>query len=290
MPDKFYYSGIPSPNGTIVPDDVFDVLMPVCTGAEYKVLSYIVRRTFGFKKEKDNISLSQLVDGIMKRKTGKKLDGGTGLSKAAVAVALKGLTEKGIIEVRHNQSKKKGYEPTTYRLRFADKAPLSRNQTRGSLKNGQGLVQKSDIQTTVLQETDIQIRNSNSKLEINNSKGNGKHHSPQAIGNILKDKFTPKTVEAILSKDIPEPLKAAVQIVSEELGDRKNMRSNLTRVVNLSQRAEKNINSFDQFLYEAMSITKQQGKQGSVRKRMPYFFGVLEELIGLKTTASYQLR
>src|SRR5919198_5345832 len=116
MPEKFFYKGIPSLNGTIVPDDVFDVLMPVCTGAEFKVLAYIVRRTFGFKKESDAISLKQMVDGIHKR-DGEVLDRGTGLSKATAVVAIKGLIAKGIIEAQRNRSKERGDEATTYRLR-----------------------------------------------------------------------------------------------------------------------------------------------------------------------------
>ena len=158
MADPFFYQGIPSLNGTIVPDDVFDVLMPVCTGAEFKVLAYIVRRTFGFKKESDAISLHQMVDGITKR-NGTVLDRGTGLSKSAVAVAIKGLAAKGIIEAHRSTSKKRGYEPTTYRLRFAATQPLSRNRTRGGQKTGQGLVQKSDIQITGEQTTVINTVN-----------------------------------------------------------------------------------------------------------------------------------
>jgi Bacteriophage replication protein O len=138
MADTFFYKGIPSLNGTIVPDDVFDVLMPMCTGAEFKVLAYIVRRTFGFKKESDAISLHQMVDGITKR-NGMVLDRGTGLSKSAVAVAIKGLVIKGIIEAHRSTSKKRGYEPTTYRLRFAATQPLSRNRTRGGKKMDKGL-------------------------------------------------------------------------------------------------------------------------------------------------------
>lgn len=281
MPDKFTYNGIPSPNGTIVPDDVFDVLMPVCSGAEFKVLAYIVRRTFGFKKESDSISLSQMGEGITKR-DGKILDRGTGLSKSAVAVAIKGLVEKGIIDAHHNTSKKRGNEPTTYSLRFQERLPLSRNQTRGGLENGQGVVQKMDTQETVLQQTDLQIRNSSRDIKIdkNSSEDNRGHQSFQAIGNLLKERAKPKTV---VITEIPEPLRAAVQIVSEEFGDRRHLHSNLTHVVNLAQRAGKNVDSFDQFLYQSMSITKEALQKGKVRNRMTYFFGVLEEAVGLKT-------
>jgi predicted transcriptional regulator len=152
MPDTFFYKGIPSLNGTIVPDDIFDILLPVCTGAEFKVLAYVVRRTFGFKKDSDTISLKQMVEGITTRE-GKVLDRGTGLSKSTVAVAIKGLVEKGIIQVQRNSSKEKGDEPTTYQLRFELKNPVSENRTGGSQKYGQGGVRKSDTQTTVGQTT-----------------------------------------------------------------------------------------------------------------------------------------
>jgi transcription initiation factor IIE alpha subunit len=137
MPDTFFYKGIPSLNGTIVPDDIFDVLMPICSGAEFKVLAYIVRRTFGFKKESDAISLKQMIEGITTR-DGKVLDRGTGLSKPTVSAAVKGLVEKGIIEVERNRSKEKGDEPTTYRLRFEVQNPVLKNQTRGGKKKWTG--------------------------------------------------------------------------------------------------------------------------------------------------------
>jgi hypothetical protein len=48
-----------------------------------KVLLYIIRRTFGFKKDQDNISLSQMLNGIVK-KNGERLDSGTGLIKPSL--------------------------------------------------------------------------------------------------------------------------------------------------------------------------------------------------------------
>jgi hypothetical protein len=53
------FLGFQFPTTTPVPDEVFDVLMPQLSGAELKVLMYICRRTFGFKKESDSISLHQ---------------------------------------------------------------------------------------------------------------------------------------------------------------------------------------------------------------------------------------
>jgi len=158
MPDTFFYQGIPNLNGTIVPDDIFDVLMPLCSGAEFKVLAYVVRRTFGFKKASDAISLKQMVEGITTR-DGKVLDRGTGLSKPTVATAVKGLVAKGIIEVERHRSKEKGDEPTTYRLRFEVQDPVLKNRTRGGKKIEHQGVKKLNTQETVIQETVINTVN-----------------------------------------------------------------------------------------------------------------------------------
>jgi hypothetical protein len=44
------FKGYTSPNYTQVPDELFDEQLPHLSGAELKVLLYIMRRTFGFKK------------------------------------------------------------------------------------------------------------------------------------------------------------------------------------------------------------------------------------------------
>ena len=49
------FPGFRSPNYTQVPDKVFDELLSELNLAELKVLLYIIRRTFGFKKSSDNI-------------------------------------------------------------------------------------------------------------------------------------------------------------------------------------------------------------------------------------------
>jgi hypothetical protein len=60
------FAGIAQPGCTQVPDEVLDWIMAYLTGAELKVLLYIVRRTFGFKKDADAISLDQLCHGIVR--------------------------------------------------------------------------------------------------------------------------------------------------------------------------------------------------------------------------------
>lgn len=90
------FKGFTKPTYTQTPNEVFDILLNMLNGSELKVLLYIIRRTFGFKKESDNISLNQIVNGI-KKKDGSMQDYGTGLSMQSVKNAIKGLTEKNVI-------------------------------------------------------------------------------------------------------------------------------------------------------------------------------------------------
>ena len=109
------FPGFRSPTYTMVPDEVFDELLVELTGAELKVLLYIIRRTFGFKRESDTISLSQMLTGIHTR-DGRVLDRGVGLSKKTLLDALRNLSARRIILTQRRQSAEKGNEPTAYRL------------------------------------------------------------------------------------------------------------------------------------------------------------------------------
>ena len=78
------------PNSTPVPDTLFDELLAELSGAELKIVLYIIRRTFGFKRQSDKISLNQLINGITTR-DGRVLDRGTGLARDSVAKAVRSL-------------------------------------------------------------------------------------------------------------------------------------------------------------------------------------------------------
>ena len=115
----YVFRGFSRPTYTQVPDELFDELMPRLSETELKVLLYVVRRTFGFKKDSDAISLKQMVEGI-KTRDGRQLDNGTGLSRPGVTKGVKGLVAKGVLLAVRNSSPDKGDEPTTYQLRFAE--------------------------------------------------------------------------------------------------------------------------------------------------------------------------
>lgn len=115
--ESFFFEGLEKPTGTIFPDTLLDKVMPFLTPAEWKTCSYIIRRTFGWKKEEDNISLDQICNGISRR-DGTKLDYGTQMDKKTVIRALKGLESKGVITAKRNYSARRGFEANTYSLRF----------------------------------------------------------------------------------------------------------------------------------------------------------------------------
>lgn len=86
----------------------------VLSGSEQKVIDFIIRQTFGWKKQSDTIAISQFTDGIKKNR-------GTGLSASQVKRAINGLEKKGFIEVK----RRKGC-PSTFTLRVSDEAKKNR--------------------------------------------------------------------------------------------------------------------------------------------------------------------
>lgn len=147
------FQGFSYPTTTPVPDLLFDHVMQELNEGELKVLLYIIRRTFGFKKQCDEISLAQMVEGIV-TKEGSILDRGTGLSKKTVMAALRSLKDKNLIEAVRNRTEERGDLPTTYKLKMA--SPRGEEFTPGGgeefTPRGRGKIYTT--QQTVLQETD----------------------------------------------------------------------------------------------------------------------------------------
>lgn len=136
MDSGFYFAGFKNLNSTPIPDEFFDLLAVNLSEAELRVLLYIMRRTFGFKKKADAISLSQLTGGI-RRRDGSMLDYGTGLSKPAVLKAVSGLQSKGIISVEKRTGEDGRNEVNVYQLRFLEE----NNQQNNTISYPQGYSQ-----------------------------------------------------------------------------------------------------------------------------------------------------
>jgi len=153
------FIGFSSPRYTQVPDELFDELLAELSGSEVKVLLYVVRRTFGFKRDSDHISLSQMTTGIQ-RKDGSILDKGTGLDKKTVIRAVKQLVSKGILVHTKKSSPEKGNESSEYALNIVN-TPWWNNATSPLVeKRPQAPVEKVHTQHTGVQNTSITFSNS----------------------------------------------------------------------------------------------------------------------------------
>ena len=76
---------------------VMDAYWHQLSGSEQKVLDFILRRTWGWEKWSDSVSLSQI------QKGGGGLGNGTGLSLRQIITATRGLEKKGFIRVKRLQ-------------------------------------------------------------------------------------------------------------------------------------------------------------------------------------------
>lgn len=83
---------------------IIDNYVDILTGAEFKVLWYILRHTYGWQKSFDKLSITQICNGIKKR-DGTILDRGTGLSRKWVINALKLLEDKKFIIINRTIGK-----------------------------------------------------------------------------------------------------------------------------------------------------------------------------------------
>jgi len=138
--------------------------------SEQKVLDYILRHTWGYKKTADAIALSQFIGGITKR-DGTILDAGTGIkNEKTIRKALKGLEEKGFI-----QCKPVIGEQTIYKLTINPSqkmVPVSNTGTSPLPESGN----RAPSQTLAPTINDISIKNINSipASQDSNKLNNGK--------------------------------------------------------------------------------------------------------------------
>jgi hypothetical protein len=116
---------------TQIPDEFFDVWLPHLSGAECKILCYLLRHTLGWKRTHDRISLGQMTNGIVRR-DGVRLDGGAGVSRGGAQLAIDGLVAKGLIAVEPTQRPDGGHGPNRYYVRMADQpTPYTNRRDRG---------------------------------------------------------------------------------------------------------------------------------------------------------------
>lgn len=319
----FIFEGFTTPNGTFVPDVVFDELAPQLTEAELRVLLYIIRRTFGFKKNADDISLKQMTEGIRTRE-GSVLDRGTGLSKAGNARGIRGLIEKRVVVARRNRSSARGDQATTYTLRYRQipeiqnaglrgtqplvrsseqavpvPSPVSLKKAGGCLPSRQGGVYQVDTQDTVQQQTDFKSSNirkaqpvdrrdekSGAKLPSVPSSASGF----ESVVAILHRPVAPLEVPDFSEPEMQDAIGAYIADFAREFNDQAPVKSSKTRAVNLFRRSGLSLPAFISRLFEARAVTRESAitirqKSGGHKTEMAYFFACLEDRLHLRTDA-----
>jgi len=143
------------PSHTQVPNEIFDELMHDLSGAEFKVLCYIARRTYGFHIIEDSISLKQICDGILTR-DGRRLDHGTGLARSTAVLAIRGLVSQGLVlAVRSRETSTRPgagerFEVNRYRIVVEEGDRGREDSTEDGPKTGPRPVRKSDYASTAI--------------------------------------------------------------------------------------------------------------------------------------------
>lgn len=85
---------LPKSNFTPVPNVFFDELLSdINDKSELKVTLYVMRRTYGFQKKHDCLTIGQISGGIV-TKSGKRLDKGTGLTPKSVRAGIQKAVER----------------------------------------------------------------------------------------------------------------------------------------------------------------------------------------------------
>ena len=196
------------PNYTQIPNLLLDN-MANFTHAEFKVMMYICRRTFGFQKESDKIALSQMLNGI--KKEDKILDSGTGLSRQGLLNSLEKLESKGYIS-----SIKKPNRTTKHVVNLVDQqeqvvnsvdqtSQLSRPEVVNSVdsqKKGKERGKKDSEQVAYNQKDYLEVMiNSEKPMDV-------------IIGKYLKNEKVPLPTKAIAQETYRRHLRTAKKLTA----------------------------------------------------------------------------
>jgi phage replication O-like protein O len=245
---SYRFVGFSKPNYTQTPNELFDELLPELSESELKVLLYVVRRTFGFGKEADAISINQLAEGIT-TKDGRVLDRGTGLSRTSVKKATAALVEKGILTVRQVRSEDGDFASNVFALRFLE---VGQNVTYPGAESDLPVGQNLTLQEKGEQKTERQ------DFEISKDPSTKYDDDRDVLLNYIAD-------------------------FAREFSDQAPLASSVSRAQNLYRSSGLSLDDFIARMYAARAITKERSAavrgeldQSGRKQRMAYFFSVLE--------------
>lgn len=141
------------PNFLQVPNAVIDELLPDLTGAELKCYLVVIRKTKGWNKESDNISISQFMKA-------------TGLSNSAVIKACESLVKYGLL-IKQNGARNTGvYAVNSYSKTTCEKSSPVKKVHSTCEESSQVTCEKSSHTINNIKNT---IQNTNKKTTQKNS-------------------------------------------------------------------------------------------------------------------------
>lgn len=183
---------------TQIPDDWLDTLIPQIGEAEVRVLLCIGRHTYGWKKEWDQISLSQIVQY-------------TGLSRTAVNRAAKLLEEKSIIQVKRDTTADGGAAPNTYR-------PVEKIKQGGSASSVLG----GSASSVLTRDSRTRDNNENERPSVSSSVNqDGKTALIQEVAAELAPGEQPQAIATYLGRFPAALIKQAAEITREHSNTKK---------------------------------------------------------------------
>ncbi len=148
---------IPAPAFTQTPNDLFDKWLPSFREVDLKVLLVIMRKTFGWHKKRDRISISQLA----------KI---TGCTEQSVVKAVRGLIEKKLI--RKQVIGKNGMQQTFYEMVVDDECAEDSNNSDPCEKNRGTPVKLTGTKETLSKERKSLLRDQQKPEEKTPAAGN----------------------------------------------------------------------------------------------------------------------
>lgn len=201
-------------NSFQLPNAVIDDLLADLTGAELKCYLYVLRKTKGWNREEDAISVSQFM----------KV---TGLSNRKVIDACERLVELGLLEQKTGANKVKVFSVKDYKIGGSEESSLVKKVHGGSEESSQQVVKK------------VHTQNNN----INNTTKNNKNPLlPKAKKFVAENFELPEWVNledwigfCEMRKSIKKPLsEKACKIALGKLEDLKSQGENVSEVLKQS--------------------------------------------------------
>ena len=148
------------PNSFIIPNSVVDELMADMSGIELKCYLFVVRKTKGWNKESDSISVSQFMEV-------------TGLSKKSVITACESLVQMGLLERSGGERKL-----NTYSVKAFDFSESGEKST--PTKSGVNFSESGEKSTPDLVKKLHPQNNNKNTIQNNNTSSSGKNSQPRA--------------------------------------------------------------------------------------------------------------